>query len=355
MTNILLVEDEMEVRDNIQEILTAKNYNCLTASNGKEAFDLLHDNKVDLIISDIMMPIMDGMSFYKKIVQEQKYWNVPFIFLSAKSDDDTVREGMKLGAEDYIKKPFRMNEILEAVEIRLKKSSLEKNRIEKLRENISKYIPHELRTPIGVILGYSNLILEDKDSIEKEDIFPMIEWIEKSGQRLKDRIEKLILLTEIELDIESGLSFDNTTQVNNSFVNDLLLKTVGYYSNKNKLLLDIQESEVSIPLNYLDRILNEIVDNAFKFSEQNNPISIIGINKEEQYLINVIDDGIGMDSDELNQISAFKQFSREMKQQEGNGLGLVIAERICNLVKGDLTIKSKKKQGTTVTISLTKA
>lgn len=124
MANILLIEDNENMRENTSEILTLAGHQVETASNGKEGVIKVQLNKPDLIICDIMMPELDGYGVLHMLNRDPSTNHIPFIFLTAKADRSDVRKGMELGADDYVTKPFDDVELLAAVETRLKKSSL---------------------------------------------------------------------------------------------------------------------------------------------------------------------------------------------------------------------------------------
>jgi CRP/FNR family cyclic AMP-dependent transcriptional regulator len=129
MTKILLVEDNNEIRDNTREILELANYQITTAVNGKEGYEVAIKENPDLIICDIMMPVLDGYGLLHLINKNDTLKSVPFIFLTAKTERGDFRKGMEMGADDYITKPFTDIELLNAVESRLQKIKFQQERI----------------------------------------------------------------------------------------------------------------------------------------------------------------------------------------------------------------------------------
>lgn len=121
MKKILVIEDNLEVRENTCEILELSGYEVFSAENGKLGVQSALDKMPDLIICDVMMPVLDGFGALKILHKNPKTTNIPFIFLTAKVEKDDFRKGMNLGADDYITKPFTDIELLEAIEIRLEK------------------------------------------------------------------------------------------------------------------------------------------------------------------------------------------------------------------------------------------
>lgn len=152
MKKILLIEDNDDIRNNIAEILVFANYDVYTAENGKTGIHLALTHKPDLIVCDIMMPVMDGYGVINIVQKNPETQHIPFIFLTAKTERNEVRKGMSLGADDYITKPFDEVELLEAIERRLKKIDFLK---EKYASDIS---------------GYNKLIKEVSNSKNLETI-----------------------------------------------------------------------------------------------------------------------------------------------------------------------------------------
>jgi CRP-like cAMP-binding protein len=124
MKRILLIEDNHEIRENTAEILELDGYEVITAENGKIGVELASSSKPDLIICDIMMPVLDGYSVLHLLTKNQDTENIPFIFLTAKADRQDFRKGMEMGADDYITKPFDDVDLLNAIESRFKKMEL---------------------------------------------------------------------------------------------------------------------------------------------------------------------------------------------------------------------------------------
>lgn len=139
MKTILLIEDNTEVRENTAEILELANYKVLQAENGKIGVELAQQQKPDLIICDIMMPVLDGYGVIHLLGKSPETALIPFIFLTAKSERGDFRKGMEMGADDYITKPFDDVELLKAVESRLKKNEILKAEFSNNIDGINKF------------------------------------------------------------------------------------------------------------------------------------------------------------------------------------------------------------------------
>lgn len=121
MKKILIIEDEIPIKKGIQSILDLNNYKTFTASDGIEGIALAKEIKPDLILCDIMMPGLDGYDVLKAVNSSPSIFNIPFIFITAKASLKDIRAGMQLGADDYVVKPFSAEELIKAVEVRLRK------------------------------------------------------------------------------------------------------------------------------------------------------------------------------------------------------------------------------------------
>lgn len=140
MKKILLIEDNPEVRENTQEILTLANYDVVTAENGKIGVDLAQKEKPDLIICDIMMPELDGYGVLHILGKKEETAAIPFIFLTAKTEKTDIRKGMNLGADDYLTKPFDDTDLLNAIEARLRKSQFQQMKYESNATGLDNFI-----------------------------------------------------------------------------------------------------------------------------------------------------------------------------------------------------------------------
>jgi DNA-binding response OmpR family regulator len=140
MKKILVIEDNNEVRENIAEILSLSNYEVATAEDGKKGVELALNEIPDLIVCDIMMPVLDGYGVLHLLNKHIETYGIPFIFLTAKSEKTDLRKGMEMGADDYLTKPFDGIELLNAIEVRLKKSESIKQHAAKNNEDINAFI-----------------------------------------------------------------------------------------------------------------------------------------------------------------------------------------------------------------------
>lgn len=140
MKKILVIEDSKEIRENTAEILTMANYKVFTAKNGKEGVALAQKEKPDIIICDILMPVLDGYGVLHLLSKNPDTASIPFIFLTAKIERSAMRKGMEMGADDYLTKPFDDAELLNAIESRFRKSEVLIKEFQKNYEGLNEFI-----------------------------------------------------------------------------------------------------------------------------------------------------------------------------------------------------------------------
>ena len=140
MKSILVIEDNKDIRENTAEILDLAGYKTFTAENGKKGVDIAIKEKPDVIICDIMMPELDGYGVLHMLRKNENTQAIPFIFLTAKTERSDFRKGMEMGADDYVTKPFEDIELLNAIEMRLKKTEILGNKYSSSQQGLSQFI-----------------------------------------------------------------------------------------------------------------------------------------------------------------------------------------------------------------------
>ncbi|MGL4949885.1 MAG: response regulator transcription factor [Anaeroplasmataceae bacterium] len=176
MINVLIVDDEINILNLIKIRLKQYNYNCFTANNGSEALNLLYKNQISLIITDIMMPVLNGYEFIKTIREDG--YNTPVIMLSAKGSIIDKKIGFELGIDDYIVKPFdfdelifRMNAVLKRYNIKLDNKIVINNLIIDFNTLTIKDDKHELTLPKKEFQLLYKLISYPEKSFTKSQLF----------------------------------------------------------------------------------------------------------------------------------------------------------------------------------------
>jgi two-component system, sensor histidine kinase and response regulator len=358
MSTILVIEDEQALRDNLMCLLDAENFEVFGAGNGKTGVELAKSHLPDLIICDVKMPLLDGFGVLTALRSTPATTTIPFIFLTAKVDKTDLRQGMELGADDYLTKPFSRKELLAAISVRLERQALisqqQSEKLEELRTSIALSLPIELRSPLNNVLGFSQLLVEEVDEMESQEIREMAQIIQKSGERLERLIQNFLLYAELELlaTVPERIEALRNSRTSSAatVIETLAIMTAKRGNRATDLQLELQDSTVQIAKVKLEKIVTEILDNALKYSTTGTPIRIIAAPVEQNFIISVIDYGRGMTASQIAEIGAYRQFERKLYEQKGSGLGLVIVKRLAQLLGGGLTIESTPNQQTKVKI-----
>ena len=184
MKNILLIEDNMELRENTAEILELANYKVATAANGKTGVQRALEQKPDLIVCDIMMPELDGYGVLHLVNKNPELAGIPFVFLTAKAERNDFRKGMEMGADDYVTKPFTDIELLNAVEARFKKADILKKTYDSNEQGVKELLKDmESSSTLDELTGSANINSYIKrQSIYSEGKYPNQLYFIKSGK-----------------------------------------------------------------------------------------------------------------------------------------------------------------------------
>lgn len=360
MKNILLIEDDLLVLDNITELLESEGFNVICATDGMQGLELANSSKPDLIISDIMMPKLDGFGVLKKIGENPDTAGIPFVFLSARTDKSDFRLGMELGADDFLFKPFTPDELFGTVNARLKKqksvSQASDAIIREFSLNVASTIPHELRTPLNGILASASLLNDYFDSMDTEAVKEIHSTMLFSARRLENLIYKYLLYVDTELILldadKRELASDYFTVFASNTITNTIKETIARRGKDHNVIHKIADANVKIYEDHLNFIIRELLENAIKFSKVGSEIEVKSWIDDGYYKIEFNDYGIGMTNSEIAKIGALKQFGRVVNEQQGLGLGLAIIQRMMKIYKGNLKIESIKGEFTKVTISL---
>ena len=362
MVKILIIEDEQEIRGHLAKILHYEDFEVTEAENGRVGIECAKEILPELIICDIVMPGIDG---YEVLLELRKFpatETIPFIFLTAQHREEAFRKGMLLGADDYLTKPLRIEELLSTIRVRLEKQRVMQQQsvqqLEELRLDLSSALPHELQTPLTGIMGFAQLLIglgpEHLPSPEK--IITFQQEILTNATRLQHLIENYLLYTK--------LIFINYQQ---SPKQALWEESIGLYAPCTSLKWVIEENartyqrEKDIELNAVEgtcrisefvvrKIGAELLDNACKFSEPGSPIHIRCALTSQSFRFCVEDRGRGMSQEQIQRIGAFKQFDRHRYEQQGLGLGLTIVQLLAAQHRAECLIDSTPGKGTRVEI-----
>ncbi len=310
-----------------------------------------------------MMSGMDGFQVCTLLKNNPQTNNIPIIFLTGRTDSESVLQTFNAGGADYVTKPFNSLELLSRVEAHIKiKSNREKletlnaQLIEanEVKDKMFSIISHDLLGPLGNIKESIELIATDQIEMERQDLINFVKAMRATTRNTYDLLENLLYWARNQ----QGKMIYRYKQLNlNHLVNENLILFDSMAQSKNIRLKSNIKGEFSV---YADRdsiktILRNLISNALKFTNPDGTITIDVKSYENDFIeISVADDGIGMDEETCSRIfSKFKNESRwGTKGEKGIGLGLVIAREFVEKHNGKIWVKSKLGEGSTFYFTL---
>jgi len=352
---VLIVDDNpVNLRVMIQH-LAEENYETRIAQDGEEALEQLALALPDIILLDIMMPGMDGFETCKRIKEIPSAQNIPIIFMTALSETENKVKGLKLGAVDYITKPFQHEEVLARINTHLtiRRQQVALNHLNATKDRFFSIIAHDLRGVFNPLMISTDMLIK---IATKEDSSKMIKFatsVKKSTQNAYDLLENLLTWSRCQRDrIDIAITKMDIGQV--------IQKNIDLYIEKAKqknITLSHDNTEgifAYADRNITDTILRNLIANALKFTHPDGSIHVFVEQKDDHVHVSVRDDGTGIDQDGLKKL--FKTDSKYKKKgtanEHGTGLGLILCKELSIKNKGDIWVTSQLEQGSTFTFSL---
>lgn len=344
MPDILLIDDNRHFQFGLASNLRRAGYDVAVASSGDEGVKLARETRPELILCDIKMPGMDGLGVKRALNDEIATADIPFIFLSALSTPKNKSKGLLAGADDYIAKPFDMEELIARIQSVLRREARAEIRsrteVQQLLENLITTLPlhtsHPFRTHLGILLLSLNAIKDNPAGSET-----CLDYAKISTYRLKILVNSLIWLNEYDLG-----RFETMSQQLNLELSLLLpLQEIHELWKEKNLQLDMHVDDgagIIAPGHSFTLAVCHLMDNACKFSPEGGRVQVrlksYGINGCE---LTVQDEGPGIPMD-LRQVvfDRFRQNSNEIEcsQNHGMGLGLYLARSFARTRSGDVRI-----------------
>jgi CheY-like chemotaxis protein len=345
---ILVVEDENEVRKIVCEMLELNGYECLLAPDGEAGCRLAQEHLPDLIVCDIAMPKMDGYQVLAALRSNSATETIPLVFLTAKVERQNVREGMELGADDYITKPFSEKELIRSISSRLKKREAHekdvKSRVSEIRTQMQGSLSHELITPLNGIMGFAGLLAEDAFALKREEIREMAGMILECCERQHEMIKKVLHyvgLEALQRDKEKQEILSRSRlEKPHEIIAEVSLHCARKCERESDLKLALEPCCLAMEKEYFNWMTNELLENALKFSTKGTPVAVSLKMQAGQARLTVENMGRGMKPEQIEAVGPFTQFDRNIYEQQGLGLGLAICERIMACHRGSINLVS---------------
>ncbi|MBN2347221.1 MAG: hybrid sensor histidine kinase/response regulator [Bacteroidales bacterium] len=353
--SILIVDD---VAKNIQVIagfLKGKNYNLNFAQNGAEAIQHALNQNFDLILLDIMMPEMDGFDVCKKLKSNKKTKDIPVIFITAKTDDDSISKGFEFGGVDYITKPFNAAELVARIKTHLSLSEKEKQlkELNSTKDKFFSIVAHDLKNPFFNIMGLSDLLSTNIKEYNIEEIRDIAETMSLSAKQAYNLLENLLNWSRVQTG-RIGFSPEKLQLHQLVNINIELLNTNAQYKNI-KIVNQVNKNTIIFAdENMVNTILRNLLSNAIKFTNNKGKVKIYAGNEGEFVTITVADNGLGMSKESIQQLFKLDKSHSTLgtKKETGTGLGLILCKEFVELNRGEINVESTEGVGTNITFTL---
>ena len=357
---VLVIEDSETVLAEIEGILEANGFEVITASDGRMGLWRLWGGLPDLILCDLMMPEMDGFEVLEALRQRPEWATIPFVCLTARTERQAMRRAMELGADDYVTKPVTARELVSAVTAGLEKRARIEHeaseRLGDLRRSITLALPHEFRTPLSIILGYSELLIDEAEQRVDEELKSIATSVSAAAAQLHRLTENFLLYAQLELTARAE-GKRGPFDVDKPAAFHLLVEAVARDCAANfrrpaDLVCELEPTALYLREDILRKVATELIDNAFKFSEPGKQVRVATRQDAGHGTLTIADQGMGMVEQEVASLGAYLQFDRIVREQQGMGLGLGIVRRVAEICGGELTVESEPDRGTTVSMIL---
>lgn len=374
--SILIVDDNENNLKVIGKMLYDQNFKIALAKSGQEALIYVKKTEYDLILLDIMMPLLDGFETCKRIKEDPLTKNIPIIFLSAKNSPEDIVKGFQLGAVDYITKPFKIEEVLvrinnhiqltkakeeiqrknEELSIINKKLSIANVKLQEMNDAKDKFftiISHDLKSPFSSFLSITNNLTQDFHSLAFSDIHNFSKIIHDTANTLYKLIEDLLVWSRTQT---GQVPYKPTICNLLEMINNNLFLQHHTAIQKNIVIENIVSSDISIfaDVNMFNTVLRNALSNALKYTRRDGKITVSCNTDGNLAFISIKDNGIGINPITLETLFKLdeQRATEGTEGEKGTGLGLIISKEFVEKNGGEISISSEIDEGTNLVFSV---
>lgn len=371
--NILLIEDEPEVRESYMDMLQVLGYKADCAENGKAGLEKLIQNEYHIILTDLNMPVMDGLETLKRAKKMRP--EVEVIVITGFATIENAISAMKQGAFDYVTKPVSLEHVKIVLsrcahQIRasrenkmLRDSNARLNELNELKNKFITITNHELRTPLAVLKGYFDLVelyIREKQNEELNEYVCII------STTLSEMIDMVESMHDLSSFYKAMKNYENRVINVNEVMQNVYKELKLLFDHRDiRFSIELYKEPVTVMADdvLLKRAFRELAQNALKFTNKGGQVAmrVKAVPMEKRAYVMIQDNGIGIPSDKMELI--FEPFyevqdvmhhttSKTGFMGGGIGVGLALTREILGTCRGDIAVESKEGQGSVFTVML---
>lgn len=354
MAKLLIIDDDPFITESLKIGLGDHGHQVFAGHNGREGVALVHELTPDLVIIDMTMPIMDGLEATEHIRRNS---DVPIIMLTAETDEEDVVTALETGVDEYMSKPFRLNELAARIHALIRRHHWNTSKIEQeiaqLKQSLMANMTHELRTPIASIQSALEVVFASASHEQFDCQLRFLEQVEHNTHVLNRLVEDLLILAKID----EGLEILRRPFSLHAEIERTIRKKSKEIGERNLSVYNEIEGplEVNGDTNKLRHLFYHLLDNAIKFSHPNQSIHIWAQTSDNGDLQLVFaDQGIGIAPEDQEKIfdRFFQLDASDGRNYGGLGVGLTIAQAIAKAHGGQITVRSAPNAGSQFILTL---
>ncbi len=354
MKTILIVDDEAVIRDLCGRAL--KGYDVVQAGNGQDALTLFDKGDIDVVLTDVMMPGMDGIELLKKIKQKEP--TVVVIVMTGFAEKDVILSALKADADDFVSKPLNLLQLKTAIDKALVKKALKEEiaslkSLDRLKSNFLSTISHKFRTPLTSISLFLQNLTTGVLVVDDPEFKKNTKMVSDESAYLERLVTDLLVFSRM---MDTNVALHPEPLYITSVIHNIMDTSLEIASKPSiETIFDLAE----VPLITVDRkkiefSIKQVIENAYKFSEKDGKVNIAVHSDEKELFIEVSDAGAGIPHDEIPRI--FEKFYQidphNTGQVRGFGLGLYYAREFVRMHGGSITVDSALGKGSKFTVCL---
>ncbi len=353
---ILIIEDDVQIRESLQEFLEYSQYKVVVAENGMIGMQMAMLEKPDLIICDMMMPVMDGVEVLKAIKMTELA-SVPFIVLTAKAQYEDLRIVMNMGADDYVFKPYKFKDLLSTIQTRLGRFGLMADKfkhMESLNANFLSLLDMQMSRPIKDVRFLTDILKKESEEIQDKKLIQYIKYLKHCSDTMQDSFRRLKDFYAIMLTPSASVSQNIPGLSRLDMAGEIFLEMTRSRASFYQRLEDFNSSiDLSQPLEFPDEtgcLFFELLDNAFKFSPNASEVFIEIKNGNGLLKISISNECRTANIKELNSkvtIGFLQKIDAEQLE-----IGLSFVHELANKMGGNVNFHSGHNGAVTVVFEL---